>query len=116
MESERRNRMSSRLRYIRRAWWRIRRALRLAKYQQQCHRNIALEQILELYAEKNEIVEVVCDKTIAKEYGYTWRVWLVDNDQPGFGYTLFEAFHEAERHLTDDERIRYRSDEGKRGE
>ena len=105
--------MSSRLRYIRRTWWRVRRAIRLNIYQGQCHRDVALEHILELYAKKNEIVEVVCDKTIAKEYGYTWRVWLVDNDQPGFGHTLFEAFHEAERNLKEDERIQYGSDEGK---
>ena len=105
--------MSSRLRYIRRAWWRIRRSFRLAGYKRHCHRDVALEQILELYAAKNEIVEIVCDKTIDKEYGYTWRVWLVDNDQPGFGHTLFEAFHEAERNLTDNEKILYGSDKGK---
>jgi len=98
--------MQSHIRNIRRAWWKLRRRARLSGYRAGCHRDVALEQILELYAEKNDIVEVVCDHTIAEEYGYSWRVWLTDNDKPGFGYTLFEAFHEAERNLTDDEKVR----------
>lgn len=66
-----------------------------------------MEQMLELYAAQNGVVEVVYNKDIPDKYGYKWRVWLTGNENPGFGHTLWEAYHEAERNLEPEARLTF---------